>query len=182
MKIPVSRLRRLGSILLLLPLFFVIGVAAYSWRVNRQLARDYQEVTRSYAITGALDSLMSRTTDGETGERGFLITGNDVYLEPYVLFTSTIESLLATLVTLTVGEPAQQPQLTQLRSLVDARRQELRSIIKLQRDSGLDAARESGAFGLGKNIHDQIRAVVNSMSAREWDLIRRRNADVAAAT
>jgi CHASE3 domain sensor protein len=108
MKTFVSTVRRRASILLLLPLAFAIGVAAYSWQVNRELARDYQDVTRSYAITGALDSLMSRTPDGETGERGFLIIGSDVYLEPYVLFTSTIESFYVALVALTVGEPAQQ--------------------------------------------------------------------------
>jgi signal transduction histidine kinase/DNA-binding response OmpR family regulator/HPt (histidine-containing phosphotransfer) domain-containing protein len=182
MKVPVSRLRRLGSIALLLPLIFAIAVAAYSWRVNRQLATDYQDVTHSYAITSALESLMGRVTDGETGERGFMITGDDVYLEPYVLFTSTIDDLHNTLVALVDGEPAQQSLIAQLRVLLDARKSELSSIIRLRRESGLDAASHSAAFGLGKAIHDQIRAVVGAMSSLEWDAIRRRNADVAAAT
>jgi signal transduction histidine kinase/DNA-binding response OmpR family regulator/CHASE3 domain sensor protein/HPt (histidine-containing phosphotransfer) domain-containing protein len=182
MKIPVSRLRRLGSILLFLPLVFAIGVATYSWHLNRQLARDFQDVTHSYAVTSALELLMGRVTDGETGERGFLITGEDAYLEPYVLFTSTIESCYGTLVALTVGEPAQQSQVVLLRSLLDARARELRHILQLRRQSGLEIARDSATFGLGKAIHDQIRAAVSVMSAREWDIIRRRNADVVIAT
>jgi CHASE3 domain sensor protein len=116
MKLPVSRLRRLGSIVLLLPLIFAIAVAAYSWQVNRELARDYQDVTHAYAVTRALESLMGRVTDGETAEHGFLMTGDDVYLEPYILFTSTIDQLYATLGGLLAGEPAQQPRMALLRT------------------------------------------------------------------
>src|ERR1700722_14151166 len=137
MKVPVSRLRRLGSIALLLPLFFAIAVATYSWQAHRQLARCYQDDTRSYAITSALEALMGRVTDGETGERGFLITGDEVYLEPYLLFTSTIDDLHNTLVRLVDGEPAQQSHIAQLGALLDARKQELGGIIQLRRDRGL---------------------------------------------
>src|ERR1700722_11626829 len=124
MKVPVSRLRRLGSIALLLPLFFAIAVATYSWQAHRQLASDYQDVTRAYAVTSALEALMGRVTDGETGERGFLITGDEVYLEPYALFTSTIDDLYASLVSQVAGEAAQQPRLSKLRALLDARKSE----------------------------------------------------------
>jgi len=182
MKISASGRRWLGSILLFLPLVFAIGVATYSWQLNRQLAKDYQGVTRSYAITSALELLMGRVTDGETGERGFLLTGKDEYLEPYVRFTSTIQGLYTALVALTAGESPQQPQVVLLRSLLDAREQELRDIIQLRRRSGLEIARGSPALGLGKATHDQIRAVVSLMSAREWDTIRRRNANVVTAT
>jgi signal transduction histidine kinase/DNA-binding response OmpR family regulator/HPt (histidine-containing phosphotransfer) domain-containing protein len=157
-------------------------VAAYSWQVNRELARDYQDVTHAYAVTRALESLMGRVTDGETAERGFLITGDDVYLEPYILFTSTIDQLYATLGGLLAGEPAQQPRMALLRTLLDGRKSELSSIIGLRRDSGLAAAHASPAFASGNAIHDRIGADVAAMSALEWDTIRRCNADVASAT
>jgi CHASE3 domain sensor protein len=95
---------------------------------------------------------MSRVTDGETGERGFLITGNDTYLEPYVLFTSTIEEIYANLLTLTAGEAIQQRELTLLRSLLTDRKDELLDIIQLRRVFGLDIARASTSFGQGKTI------------------------------
>jgi two-component system sensor histidine kinase/response regulator len=182
MKIPVTQARRLAPILLFLPLAFAIVVATYTWRVNTQLAADYAQVTRSYAIISQLDSLMGRVTDGETGERGFLITGQETYLEPYVLFTSTIEAFYANLASLTADDPIQRRQVLLLRSLLDARKQELKDIIQLRRDRGLDTARASSEFDLGKAIHDQIRTVVSVLSAQEWDAIRRRNTDVAVAT
>jgi signal transduction histidine kinase/CheY-like chemotaxis protein/CHASE3 domain sensor protein len=170
------------AIVLLLPLAFALGVAGYSWRVNRQLASDYAEVTRSHAISTRLEALMGRVTDGETGERGYLITGNDTYLEPYVLFTSTIDTLYGALLALIANDSIQLPQLLQLRSLLDQRKDELRAIIQLRREHGLIAARNSAGFARGKAIHDQIRQVVKAMSDREWTTINQRNAAIVTAT
>src|ERR1700733_1787638 len=114
MHIAGSKDRWRRAILLCLPLAFAIVVATYSWRVNTQLADDYAQITRSYAITAGIVAVMGRVTDGETGERGFVITGNDAYLEPYVLFTSTIEDLFTSLATLTANDPVQTPQIAQL--------------------------------------------------------------------
>ena len=176
------RSRRLGAILLGIILVFSVAVASYSWRVNSHLAMDYAAVTHSYAVTNQVGALMNRVTDGETGERGFLITGREEYLEPYVTFTGTIDSLYAALAASTAGEPLQRRQTALLQPLLRARKDELKSIIELRRHSGLDAARTSDSFGLGKALHDKIRAVVETMTAYEWRTIRERNADVAAAT
>jgi PAS domain S-box-containing protein len=174
--------RRFGAILLSLLVVFAIGAALYSWQVNRQLAGDYAAVTRAYSITNQLETLMSRITDGETGERGFLITGKDDYLEPYVLFTETVDEFYANLRALTADNARQSQQAELLGPLLVARKRELQSIIELRRLNGLDIARASTSFDRGKALHDQIRAIIKSMNEDEWRTIRERNADVAAAT
>jgi PAS domain S-box-containing protein len=171
----------LGAILLSVLVAFAVGAAIYSWQVNAQLASDYSAVTRAYAVTNQLESLIGSITDGETGERGFLITGRDSYLEPYVAFTRTIDDDYATLVAFTAHDPDQSRQVASLRPLLQARRQELQSIIALRRESGLDVTRASASFDAGKKIHDQIRAVVKSLNDDEWRTINTRNADVSAA-
>src|ERR1700689_2856984 len=157
MQISVSKDRWPRAILLLLPLAFAIFVATYSWRVNTQLADDYAQVTRSYAIAASVVAVMGRVTDGETGERGFVITGNETYLEPYALFTSTIEDLYANLAALTANDSIQTAQIVSLRTLLDQRKEELARIIQLRRNSGFDAAQTAVAYGHGKAIHDRIR-------------------------
>src|SRR5580698_9354312 len=174
--------RRFGAILLSLLVVFAMGAAIYSWQANRQLAGDYAAVTHAYAITNQLEVLMSRITDGETGERGFLITGNENYLEPYVLFTQTVDEFYGNLRALTAENPRQSRQVALLSPLLLARKQELQSIIELRRQNGLDIARASASFDLGKVLHDQIRAIVKTMNDDEWSAIRQRNADVSAAT
>jgi diguanylate cyclase (GGDEF)-like protein len=125
---------------------------------------------------------MNRFTDGETGERGYLITGRGDYLEPYNTFTSTIEHLYADLVASTVNNPVHRQQVALLQPLLIARKNELQSMIDLRRSSGLDAARTSASFDLGKSLQDQIRAIVSTMKANEALTISQRNADVAVAT
>jgi CHASE3 domain sensor protein len=83
--------------MLCLMVVFAIVAAAYCWRINRQLATDYAAVTHAYTVAGQVEALMNRVTDGETGERGYLITGREDYLEPYNTFTSTIDHLYAEL-------------------------------------------------------------------------------------
>jgi signal transduction histidine kinase/DNA-binding response OmpR family regulator len=63
-----------------------------------------------------------------------------------------------------------------------ARKNELQAIIDLRRSSGLDIARTSASFELGKSLHDRIRAVVSILIGNETRTIELRNADVAAAT
>ncbi len=182
MQMSVSNDRWPRAILLLLPLAFAIVVATYSWRVNTQLADDYAQVSRSYAITASVVAVMGRVTDGETGERGFVITGNEAYLEPYLLFTSTIEDLYANLAALTANDPVQAAQIVSLRALLDRRKEDLARVIRLRRESGFDAAQNAVVSGHGKEIHDRIRELVGIVSEREWNAIHRRNTSIATAT
>jgi signal transduction histidine kinase/DNA-binding response OmpR family regulator/CHASE3 domain sensor protein len=182
MHVSVSKDQWRQTILLVFPLAFAIVVATYSWRVNTKLADDYAAVTRSYAITAGVDALMSRTTDGETAERGFVITGNETYLQPYFLFTSTIEDLYASLTALTANDPVQSAQVARLRPLLDARKEELARVILLRRETGFDAAQDTVGDGRGKDIHDRIRVLVKSISVQEWNAIVRHNTSIATAT
>jgi len=167
--------------MLCLMVVFAIVAAAYCWHINRQLATDYAAVTHAYTVAGQVEALMNRVTDGETGERGYLITGREDYLEPYNTFTSTIDRLYAELAMLTANDPAQRRQVALLQPLLLARKNELQSIIDLRRSSGLDIARTSASFELGKSLHDQIRSIVDVLNVNETQTIERRNADVAAA-
>ncbi len=174
--------RRLGPILLSLMMVFAIAAAVYSWRINQQLADDYAAVTHAYAVGAQVEALMNRVTDGETGERGYLITGRKDYLEPYDTFISTIDPMYADLARLTANDPVEREQVARLQPLLLARKAELQSIIDVRRMSGLDVARTSASFDRGKLLHDQIRAVVGLLNANETTTIQTRNADVAAAT
>jgi signal transduction histidine kinase/DNA-binding response OmpR family regulator len=172
----------LGGLLLYLLVVFAVAASAYAWYVNHQLSGDYAAATHSYAVANQVEALMNRVTDGETGERGFLITGQEEYLEPYVTFTSTIDGLYRQLRLLTAEDPVQSREVARLQPLLLARRKELESIIELRRENGLGAARMSASFNLGKTLHDEIRSVVSVVGDNERQTIGLRNADVEATS
>src|ERR1700743_427681 len=84
--------------------FFVLsGVVAYF--KLQTLRDDNAKIVHSHQVIVALDALLSSTQDAETGQRGFVLTGNDKYLEPYNAAVSAIPPKLSEIAQLTSDNP-----------------------------------------------------------------------------
>ncbi len=82
----------------------IVVVAGVSFRNTRQLRSDTTLVAHTNEVLEALDGLLSTMKDAETGERGFLLTGDERYLEPYHEALGVVEERLATVARLTWGK------------------------------------------------------------------------------
>jgi len=79
-----GNLSRRGIIaMLLLSAAMVVGMAVLSYQSTRQLEAATRERETSGDIRDATEDLLSQLKDAETGQRGYLLTGKDEYLEPY---------------------------------------------------------------------------------------------------
>ncbi len=160
--------------------FFVItGAIAYS--NVRTLQSDSAQVVHTATVLLALDDLLSATQDAETGQRGFLLTGADKYLEPYSNAVTSTGSYLETVGTLTRDNQAQQANLVPLRRHVAAKLSELEETIALRRANGLQAALAIVNTDRGKAEMDAIRAQINVMRGEELRLRAQRLAEMDAA-
>src|SRR5688572_10960439 len=65
------------------------------------LAEQYQTVRQTGQVLGELDGVLSAVTDAETGQRGFLMTGDERYLAPYLTAFDSAATHLRTLRSLT---------------------------------------------------------------------------------
>src|SRR5687768_7513289 len=83
-----------GLVLALLVLGLINILAS---RNAGQLATETAAAARTYEIIIDLRGLLARTVDAETGQRGFVITGDERYLEPYTLARASIDAELAEL-------------------------------------------------------------------------------------
>ena len=160
--------------------FFVLsGLVAY---FNIQtLQEDNGKIVHSHDVIAALDTLLSDAQDAETGQRGFLLTGNDKYLDPYTAALAAIPSQLNTLAQLTSDNPTQQANIVTLKSHVDAKLAELKQTIELRRSQGTDAALAIVNTDRGKAEMDAIRAQLSAMDHIEADLRDKRLAEMNAA-
>jgi CheY-like chemotaxis protein/CHASE3 domain sensor protein len=160
--------------------FLVSGATAYR---NIQELRDSDEQIRhTHTVLIALDDLLSATQDAETGQRGYLITGNDRYLEPYTVAVSDAASRFKTIASLTRDNPVQQDNLVTLKRRIDAKLAELRETIELRRAQGFQAALAVVATDRGKIEMDAIRTQLRSMAQEELRLRRIRMDEMAAAS
>jgi CHASE3 domain sensor protein len=147
-------------------LFFVIsgGIAC----VNLQtVGSDNAKVVHSHEVASALDKLRSNAQDAETGQRGFLLTGKESYLEPYDAAIASLPSQVDEVAQLTRDEPAQQNRIGPLRAHVVAKLAELRQTIDLRRANEPQAALNVVDTDRGKVEMDAIRGQLAAMGQEE---------------
>jgi signal transduction histidine kinase/CheY-like chemotaxis protein/CHASE3 domain sensor protein len=145
--------------------FLISGAIAY---LNLNALREGNlAITHSHDVIVALDELLSSAQDAETGQRGFLLTDNERYLQPYDAAVRAIPPKLDELEQLTSDNLAHRPRIAALRQDVDAKLAELRETIELRRTRGLDAALAVVNSDRGKAAMDAIRAQLSAMADEE---------------
>jgi signal transduction histidine kinase len=135
------------------------------------------QVEHAYRVIGHLADLRARVVDAETGQRGYVITGDTAYLEPYRNARGDARALLARLRIETRGDPAQQRSLDALTPLVARRLEILEGRLAIRRARGFDAAREAMITGGGREAMERIRAVLGAMQRQERRVLDRRAAE-----
>lgn len=142
-------------------------------------------ITKEKRIQGTLNFLVaikdtfSALQDAETGQRGFLITGDTKYLAPYAAALDNINSRITILNTLQSELPEQESNIQELIALIARKREEMNRVVAL-RESDLGQA----AFGLarsdeGYQIMQQIRDLVTRMEVREYRLMSAQRSEAA---
>ena len=161
-------------------LFFIAtGVIAYlNFRI---LKADTALVVHSGDTLTALGDVLSTMNDAETGQRGYLLTGNESYLRPYHAATAEIGPRLDALERLTIDNPTQQDRLAALKPHIVAKLGELKQTVDLRQSGAAAAALAVVQSGRGKEDMDAIRAEVSAMEHEEVDRRAKRLAEMADA-
>ena len=171
--------RLLAAFAVPLVVLTVVGTLAY--RNTGTLERNSDLVKHTYVVMGAVEEVTGTLKDAETGQRGYLITGEDRYLEPYQNASAAIDAKIQAVAALTSDNAAQQQRIAQLRPLVKAKFAELQQTIDLRRTQGFDAARAVVLTDQGKTVMDQIRAKLTELTQAESSLLAVRAASTADA-
>ena len=130
-------------------------------------ARLRAEVGRSYDTRSRIQSVFSLMQDAETGQRGFIITGDERFLEPYDRALREMDGALAELQRRLADDPAQSREVVALRTLVGRKRDTMERTVELRTDGDVGAAMAIVSSGEGKIAMDGIREVVERMIRQE---------------
>ena len=126
------------------------------------------------------DSLRT-VKEAESGQRGFLLTFDEDYLDPFHAAKEDIDNLFQRVGTLTTDNLIQQRRLPEAKRRVDLRMTELENVITVYRSQGLEPARAMIQTNHGKDAMVQIRAAILEMRQTESDLRRDRVAQMKEA-
>ena len=158
----------------------VIGFSGY--RSTTHLIENDQWVTHTHEVRTKLADLVSLLKDAETGQRGFVITGDESFLEPYRAALPDIAKTVGDVRNLTADNEVQQRRLTALQPLIDGKLAELKRTIEMRRSVGFEPTMKVVAAGEGKILMDQARRVIGAMDDDEASLLKRRNAEAEVSS
>ncbi len=159
----------------------LVLIAVVAYRSTNTLIDNDGWVGHTHQVRAELANLLSELKDAESGQRDYVVTGDERYLGPYQPALTGIKTTLDGVRRLTADNPRQQQRLSLLQPLVDERLAELRLTIDVRRAQGLDAATRVLVTNVGKGTMDKIRALVAEADADEAALLKARTEDSAAS-
>jgi PAS domain S-box-containing protein len=132
---------------------------------------------RSYETRSAIQSVFSLVQDAETGQRGYLITQDPDYLQPYNAAVPRIDKRLEELRGLVGDRPDQLARLDRLERQSDRKLAEMARVLAISDRTGFPAARAAVAEGEGKAAMDELRLAVSEAIGAEAGALRERLAE-----
>jgi signal transduction histidine kinase len=161
-------------------ILLVVAVLSYLSLLSN--AADRRWVTHTHQVLEKLSDVRTNITDAETGERGYILTGDALFLHPYEKGINEVHPNLNALRVLTADNPSQQHALDRLQPLVLVRLAQLAERIEVRRRQGLVAGAIAVREGPGKQLMDQIGAVIEGMKLEEDRLLVSRSAELEASS
>lgn len=166
-----------------LALAILLAIGTVSYRNTVKLTETADWVTHTHQVLEALSSVGSLMKDAETGQRGYVITGKDEYLEPFRAAQAAIEPKLRSLRGLTKDNPDQQRRLDQLEPLIIGR--DGKFDVQMEgieaRKVSFEKAQAVALTGRGKNLMDDIRRILGEMEQAERALLQERTEEAQAS-
>ncbi|PZO83795.1 MAG: histidine kinase, partial [Micavibrio aeruginosavorus] len=138
-------------------------------------------VTRTHETLTALRDVLSVFKDAETGQRGYLLTGDENYLAPYNKALADIEENLVTLEELTEYNMTQRDSLAILKNHIGKKLAELEATINIRRTEGFQPALALVKNGEGRAEMDAIRRILSTMEGTEQLVRNERISDMQRA-
>lgn len=167
--------RRLAFAFVLLVLLVLLN-GFLSYDGTRSLVSDERDISHTQNILADLQGAQTTLDDAETGQRGYIITGELSYLQPYTTAHAAINGQLNTLKALTQDNPLQQARLVTLDHLIQTKFTEMQATIDLENQHQTDQAIAQVRTNDGKHTMDEIRHKIGEMQTTENTLLADRTA------
>ena len=160
--------------------FLLVNTAISLFNLYRVIDNN-RSVAHTHEVLAELENTLSAMQDVESGQRGYVITGEEPYLEPYKAAVAGLQGHLKRLRVLIVA-PSVRQHLPVLEREINERLAISTQAVILRRGQGFEAARRLIRTGRGKREMDKLRRTIALMKNTEDGLLRQRDAESQAST
>lgn len=156
-------------------------IGLISYQSTNDLIETSVNENHTYQVLSQLEDLNLQLTNAETGQRGYVITGKQSYLEPYNAAINVLDQKVNELQKLTEDNPNQQRRLDILQPLIANKLAELKETIDLRQNQSFEASQKVVLTDRGKQLMGEIRKVILAMENEENVLLKQRSQSAQAA-
>jgi PAS domain S-box-containing protein len=172
LKLSSSRALMMGFVVALL---VFCGVAWLNWHHISQMQETADWVNHTQTVREKLARLLLQLEDIQSGARGFVLAGDQVFLEPFHDAVVGVKGQFQEVRSLTRDNPEQQKESEMLEKLIDQEVAFAQRLVQVRQDTGFEPARQLVASGQGAVLMDDIRSVIAVMDAKERNLLEQRS-------
>lgn len=162
-----AKIDRRPLALLLAGVLTLVAIVTVSVRLASQTSDNAVEVQAARAVRGLSSQILIAAVDAETGQRGYLLTGEALYLAPYDAARARLPELLARFRKLAATRPEMRNLVLRINQLVNAKLAELTETINLAKAKKLTTAFTIVHSDRGKKIMDDLRTALGQLSGIE---------------
>ncbi len=161
-------------------IFFILNAALSYWSIQT-LIGNYERVSRSNEVLDELSATFSALKDSESGQRGFIITGDETFLRPYDDSIREIDVHLQRLQEATSDDPAQNERVLKLKEAADIRVGTLNHNLGIAREQGREMLLRDGGLYLGYEQMNHVQQAIVDIRSEELGKLSLRRAESQAS-
>ena len=160
-------------------LMAMMGILAF--RSINTLSNTSQVVAHTHLVLERLADVLNVLQDAEIGGRGYIITGDDSFLQPYQNAETKILTVVKDLRVLIADNPAQQKRISQAEPIITAKMALTKRYIEMRKARETETVIKLVQAGEGQKLMDELRQIFGAMEQEERSLLKQRAAEVEAA-
>ncbi|WAC14533.1 response regulator [Dyadobacter pollutisoli] len=169
----VQQLQIVFSFSILLLIFSMLA----SYYSTQKLINNSELVNHTNKVLIEAESIISHMKDAETGQRGFLLTNDLTYLDPYRGAYESTSASYNNLAEMTIDNPVQQKNLREVKALYEAKFGQMQLIIDMAKKDpnfSADTGSRDREMARGKKVMDDLRLAVDRIKAEEDKILEKR--------
>jgi signal transduction histidine kinase/CheY-like chemotaxis protein/CHASE3 domain sensor protein len=156
-------------------LLLLVSIISSIFCIN-ELIDSSKWVTHTYEVLGEAENLLSSIKDAESGQRGYIITKNDDFLDPFNQSYASAKKALANIAFLTQDNHIQQVRSAEALPILEERFRQMNHVIFLRKQKDFDEKIITQELVEGKKIMEKLRRNIHAMKREETKLLAIRNA------
>ncbi len=160
-----GRIDRLWRFLALIIVLFIGTLFYYDWREFRVAST---QVDQTRQLERQTDLLLSTITEAESGQRGYLLTGDRKYLDPYRAALAELPDQMKSLSAMAAAAPSEISVVNSIEGLIHDKVEELKLTIAVHDEAGPDAAQAQMRTGAGRLTMNDIRSYCRILLSSEY--------------